>query len=139
MQFSDGVGYGWIDSLKARAESTVSDLEFNNRQYRFPINTPATKEAYYVRSVFDRHFPHQSAALCVPGGPSVACSTSAAIAWDESFRQMADCSGRSVAGVHEHAYDEQRRKEESSKGGAVKDQQLTAKPTLTANGTANGK
>ena len=123
-QFSDGVGYGWIDALKAKAEASVTDLDYTNRQYRFPVNTPATKEAYYVRSIFDRHFPHSSAALCVPGGPSVACSTAAAIAWDESFRQMADCSGRSVAGVHEHAYDEQRRKEESVKGGAVKTEQL---------------
>ena len=133
---SDGVGYGWIDALKARAESSVSDVEYANRQYRFPVNTPATKEAYYVRSIFDRHFPHPSAALCVPGGPSVACSTAAAIAWDASFRQMADCSGRSVAGVHEHAYDEQRRKEESVKGGAVKDEQL-AKGGVAA--TTNGQ
>ena len=134
-QFSDGVGYGWIDALKERAESSVSDLDYANRQYRFPINTPATKEAYYIRSIFDRHFPHSSAALCVPGGPSVACSTAAAIAWDESFRQMADCSGRSVAGVHEHAYDEQRRKDESSKGGAVQQQQpIKAGAAAAANG-----
>jgi len=140
--YSDGVGYGWIDGLKGKAEASVTDLEYANRQYRFPINPPATKEAYYIRSIFDRHFPHSSAAQCVPGGPSVACSTAAAIAWDESFRQMADCSGRSVAGVHEHAYDEQRRKEESSKGGAVKDEHLAKAKVVGAaatNGTVNGK
>ena len=118
-QMSDGVGYGWIDSIKQRAEAAVSDAEYQSRQFRFPINTPATKEAYYIRSIFDSHFPHQSAAQCVPGGPSVACSTSAAILWDASFQQMADCSGRSVAGVHENAYDDNRRREEGSKGGAV--------------------
>ena len=123
-QMSDGVGYSWIDSIKARAESLVTDSEYMNRQYRFPVNTPATKEAYYIRSVFDQHFPHQSAALCVPGGPSVACSTPAAILWDESFKEMADCSGRSVVGVHEAAYDAERRKVEGGKGGQVKDEDL---------------
>lgn len=108
-QFSDGVGYSWIDGLKAHAEKQVSDEEFAAARYRFPHNTPATKEAFFIRSVFAKHFPGQSAAECVPGGPSVACSTPTAILWDKSFQQFADCSGRSVLGVHEAAYDEKTR------------------------------
>jgi len=131
-QFSDGVGYGWIDSIKQRAETIISDEDYANRQYRFPINTPSTKEAYYIRAIFEKHFPHPSAALTVPGGPSVACSTPAAILWDESFKQMADCSGRSVIGVHEQAYDAERRKEEERKGGAVQQEQLNKLLNVTA-------
>ena len=122
----------------------VSDVEFANRMYRFPINPPATKEAYYIRASFDRHFPHTSAALCVPGGPSVACSTPTAILWDASFQQMADCSGRSVAGVHEQAYDADRRKAEGEKGGQVKEAELMKigvngkEENGAANGVANG-
>lgn len=121
-QFSDGVGYSWIDSIKAHAEKKISDQEYANAQFRFPYNTPATKEAYYIRSVFESHFPQQSARECVPGGPSIACSTPTALLWDASFKQFADCSGRSVAGVHESAYDAKRR--EQAKGEQVKEETL---------------
>lgn len=104
-QFSDGVGYGWIDSLRDLAEKSVSDQMFKNAANRFPENTPQTKEAYYYRSIFEEHFPHVSAPRTVPGGPSIACSTARALAWDETFKNRADCSGRSIANVHEHAYD----------------------------------
>ena len=102
-QFSDGVGYGWIDSLKAHAEEEVTDQMMAQAPNRFPDNTPATKEAYLFRSIFEEHFPQPSARATVPGGPSIACSTPTAIAWDESFAQMADPSGRAV-GVHDDAY-----------------------------------
>eukprot|EP00742_Colponemidia_sp_Colp-10_P006432 GILJ01006891.1.p1 GENE.GILJ01006891.1~~GILJ01006891.1.p1 ORF type:complete len:602 (-),score=96.60 GILJ01006891.1:204-2009(-) len=102
-QFSDGVGYSWIDGLKAHAERTVTDTMFANAQFRFPEDTPKTKEAYFYRSIFESHFPQVSARQTVPGGPSVACSTPAAIAWDASFRLNADPSGRSVLGVHDTA------------------------------------
>jgi asparagine synthase (glutamine-hydrolysing) len=105
-QFSDGVGYGWIDSLKDYAEKRVTDQMFASAKYRFPHNTPLTKEAYCYRAIFESHFPNPSCALTVPGGPSIACSTARAIEWDESFKNRADCSGRSVAGVHDSAYDE---------------------------------
>jgi len=104
-QFSDGVGYNWIDSLKAYAEAHVSDKDFAAAQYKYSHNTPATKEAYYYREAFAEHFPQTSAAESVPGGPSIACSTAKAIEWDESFKTMADQSGRSVLGVHEKAYE----------------------------------
>lgn len=123
-QFSDGVGYSWIDGLKAHAASLVSDEQLAAAKYRFPYNPPATKEAYYIRAQFEKHFPHQSAAACVPGGPSVACSTPTAILWDESFKQFADCSGRSVQGVHEAAYDDKRRQAEAEKGAKVEETQL---------------
>jgi asparagine synthase (glutamine-hydrolysing) len=108
-QFSDGVGYLWIDSLRAHADKEISDQQFKARANRFPVNTPGTKEAYYYRQIFERHFPHRSAVDTVPCGPSVACSTAKAIQWDESFKKMAadtngECSGRAVAGVHEQAY-----------------------------------
>lgn len=99
-QFSDGVGYGWIDSLKARAEQQISDREFRFASSRFPINTPATKEAYVYRKIFERHYPGHACALTVPGGKSIACSSPAAIAWHASFAASADPSGRSVKGVH---------------------------------------
>ena len=118
-QFSDGVGSSWITSLKGFAEARVSDSDFKAAGFRFPHNTPPTKEAYYIRSIFEKHFPQQSARLCVPGGPSVACSTSAAIAWDESFKQLADCSGRSVVGVHENAWTDEEREKYSKAGGRV--------------------
>jgi len=105
-QFSDGVGYSWIDSIKEFAASKVTDSELANAKYRFPHNPPPTKEAYFIRSTFASHFPEASAALCVPGGPSVACSSPTAVLWDESFKKFADCSGRSVAGVHNSAYDD---------------------------------
>jgi asparagine synthase (glutamine-hydrolysing) len=102
-QFSDGVGYRWIDSLKAIAGERVSDAQMENAKYRFPYNTPATKEAYMYREIFESHFPGEAAAQAVPGGPSIACSTPTAIAWDASFAQNADPSGRSVLGVHQNA------------------------------------
>lgn len=102
-QFSDGVGYGWIDGLKAHAERQVSDRELAAAASRFPHNPPQTKEAYYYRSVFERLFPSPAAAATVPGGKSIACSSPAAIAWDAAFASAADPSGRAVAGVHNAA------------------------------------
>ena len=102
-QFSDGVGYSWIDSLKAHVEKDVSDQLFEAAAFRFPINTPLTKEAYFYRAIFEEHFPLESAALCVPYGKSVACSTPKALEWDEQFKLMADPSGRAVMGVHNEA------------------------------------
>ncbi|EWM23351.1 asparagine synthetase [Nannochloropsis gaditana] len=103
-QFSDGVGYGWIDALRDHANADVSDKVFSAAENRFPYNTPLTKEAYYYRDIFDRFFPSPSAAATVPGGPSIACSTPRAMEWDASFRGRADPSGRAVAAVHESAY-----------------------------------
>ncbi len=103
-QFSDGVGYAWIDSLKAHAETQVSDRQLANAGYRFPHNTPQTKEAYLYREIFERHFPQPWAAQCVPGGPSVACSTAAALEWDPSLKAVVDPSGRAVRSVHRQAY-----------------------------------
>jgi asparagine synthase (glutamine-hydrolysing) len=102
-QFSDGVGYRWIDSLKAMAEEKISNTQMTNSQYRFPYNTPVTKEAYFYREIFESHFPGEAAAACVPGGPSIACSTPTAIAWDSSFSHNADPSGRAILGVHKDA------------------------------------
>ena len=102
-QFSDGVGYGWIDGLKAHAEKQVSDRELAAADKRFPVNPPQTKEAYFYRSLFERFYPSPAAAETVPGGKSIACSSPAAIAWDASFAKMADPSGRAVAGVHNEA------------------------------------
>jgi asparagine synthase (glutamine-hydrolysing) len=99
-QFSDGVGYGWIDGLKAHAEAHVSDTDFELAEQRFPINPPQTKEAYVYRRTFDEAFPGEGCANTVPGGKSIACSSPAAIAWDASFASTADPSGRAVAGVH---------------------------------------
>ncbi|MDA0378027.1 MAG: asparagine synthase B [Bacteroidetes bacterium] len=103
-QFSDGVGYGWIDHLKAHAAERVTDLDMERAAFRFPVNTPDTKEGYYYRSIFEELFPSESAARCVVGGKSVACSTPEALAWDASFASMADPSGRAVKGVHTDAY-----------------------------------
>jgi asparagine synthase (glutamine-hydrolysing) len=103
-QFSDGVGYGWIDGLKDYAEKAISDSMFASAQYRFPHNTPQTKEAYLYRSIFESHFPSDAAEKTVPGGPSIACSTPAAIEWDEAFKKSLDPSGRAVAGVHNDSY-----------------------------------
>lgn len=99
------MGYGWIDSLRDLAAKNITDQMFQSATYRFPENTPVTKEGYYYRSIFESHFPQPAAALTVPGGPSIACSTARAIQWDESFKNRADCSGRSVAGIHSDAYD----------------------------------
>lgn len=103
-QFSDGVGYGWIDELKAVAEKKITDRQMETAQYRFPYNTPLTKEAYMYREIFEEWFPLPSAAECVAGGPSIACSSAKAIEWDESFKNSADPSGRSIAAVHNEAY-----------------------------------
>ncbi len=102
-QFSDGVGYSWIDSLKVHVENEVTDQMFEAAAYRFPVNTPLTKEAYFYRAIFEEHFPLESAARCVPYGKSVACSTPKALEWDEQFKLMADPSGRAVMGVHNEA------------------------------------
>ncbi len=102
-QFSDGVGYSWIDSLKVHVENEVSDQMFEAAAYRFPVNTPLTKEAYFYRAIFEEHFPLESAARCVPYGKSVACSTPKALEWDEKFKLMADPSGRAVMDVHNEA------------------------------------
>ena len=106
-QFSDGVGYSWIDTLKAVAAEKVSDEQLANARYRFPINPPMSKEEYHYRSIFSEHFPSDAAAACVPSVPSVACSTPEALAWDKSFQNLNDPSGRAVANVHNMAYEEQ--------------------------------
>lgn len=99
-QFSDGVGYEWIDSLKELAFREVSDDALARAHFRFPVGTPATKEAYLYRALFERHFPDEAAARCVGAGPSIACSTAAALAWDASFTAAPDPSGRAVRDVH---------------------------------------
>jgi len=103
-QFSDGVGYSWIDGIKANAERQVSDAQLAQAAKRFPINTPKTKEAYFVRQTFHSHFPSDSAARSVEWQDSIACSTATALKWDASFQNRADDSGRSIAGVHNSAY-----------------------------------
>ena len=103
-QFSDGVGYSWIDTLKEITSAAVTDEQMAHAAERFPINTPMNKEEYYYRSIFEEHFPSESAAKCVPSVPSVACSTAEALAWDKSFSKLNDPSGRAVKGVHENAY-----------------------------------
>ncbi len=102
-QFSDGVGYSWIDTLKEVAAKQISDQQLETARFRFPYNTPSSKEAYLYREIFEELFPVPSAAECVPGGPSVACSSAKAIEWDEAFKTMDDPSGRAV-GVHQSAY-----------------------------------
>ncbi|MDE7456882.1 MAG: asparagine synthase B [Prevotella sp.] len=103
-QFSDGVGYSWIDTLKAVTAAAVSDEQMAHAAERFPINPPKNKEEYYYRSIFAEHFPSDSAARSVPSEASVACSTAVALEWDEAFRHMNEPSGRAVTGVHEQAY-----------------------------------
>ena len=103
-QFSDGVGYSWIDTLKEITAAAVTDEQMAHAEERFPINTPMNKEEYYYRSIFEEHFPSESAARCVPSVPSVACSTAEALKWDASFSKLNDPSGRAVKGVHENAY-----------------------------------
>ena len=103
-QFSDGVGYSWIDTLKSMSKDRVSDNELENAKYRFPIHPPMSKEEYYYRTIFEEHFPSDSAAACVPSVPSVACSTPEALAWDESLRNANDPSGRAVKNVHIESY-----------------------------------
>lgn len=99
-QFSDGVGYNWIDSLKEVTSKLVSDKQMENAKYKFPINPPKSKEEYYYRSIFSEHFPSDSAAQCVPSVPSIACSTAEALEWDASFKNNADPSGRAMKSVH---------------------------------------
>ncbi|KAB1225743.1 Asparagine synthetase [glutamine-hydrolyzing] [Morella rubra] len=106
-QFSDGVGYSWIDGLKAHASQHVTDKMMLNAARIFPHNTPSTKEAYYYRTIFERFFPQNSARLSVPGGASVACSTATAVAWDASWSNNLDPSGRAALGVHLSAYEKQ--------------------------------
>ncbi|MBW3552822.1 MAG: asparagine synthase B [Gemmatimonadetes bacterium] len=103
-QFSDGVGYGWIDALRAHADSRVTDAELAAAAYRFPVNPPVSKEGYLYRTLFEERFPLPSCADCIPGGPSVACSTPEALAWDPALGQVTDPSGRAVRGVHRQAY-----------------------------------
>jgi asparagine synthase (glutamine-hydrolysing) len=103
-QFSDGVGYGWIDTLKKLVSEKVTDSQMDNAKFRFPINPPLSKEEYYYRTIFSEHFPSDSAAASVPSVPSVACSTPEALAWDSAFRNMNDPSGRAVKTVHREGY-----------------------------------
>ena len=103
-QFSDGVGYSWIDTLKQKTSEAVSDEQMAHAAERFPINPPKNKEEYYYRSIFAEHFPSDSAARSVPSEASVACSTAIALEWDAAFKGMNDPSGRAVKGVHEQAY-----------------------------------
>lgn len=103
-QFSDGVGYGWIDNLKKQAEEKVSDAEFADAATRFPTNTPQNKEEFFYRSIFEEHFPSAAAAQTVPSVKSVACSTPEALAWDAAFQNLNEPSGRAVATVHVEAY-----------------------------------
>lgn len=103
-QFSDGVGYNWIDTLKAMTEEKVSDAEFARRENRFPVNTPATKEEYYYREIYEKFFPGDSAAKVVPHEAGVACSTAKALEWDAAWKNMDEPSGRAIAGVHDKAY-----------------------------------
>ena len=103
-QFSDGVGYSWIDTLKQMTSEAMSDEQMAHAAERFPINPPKNKEEYYYRSIFAEHFPSDSAARSVPSEASVACSTAIALEWDEAFRGMNEPSGRAISGVHEKAY-----------------------------------
>jgi len=103
-QFSDGVGYSWIDTLKAMVQEEISDEQLANAHFKFPIQTPTSKEEYYYRSIFEGHFPSDAAAMSVPQEPSVACSTRVALEWDEAFKNLNDPSGRAVSKVHADAY-----------------------------------
>jgi len=104
-QFSDGVGYSWIDTLKELVAKEVTDEQMENAHFRFPVQTPQNKEEFYYRTIFESHFPSEAAALSVPSVPSVACSTPVALAWDKAFQDQNDPSGRAVANVHEKSYD----------------------------------
>lgn len=104
-QFSDGVGYNWIDTLRATAEKKITDKQMEHAAERFPINPPMSKEEYWYRTLFEEHFPSASAAHTVPSVPSVACSTAVALEWDASFKNKIDPSGRAVKAIHNNAYD----------------------------------
>ncbi|MBP5680670.1 MAG: asparagine synthase B, partial [Bacteroidales bacterium] len=99
-QFSDGVGYSWIDTLKEITSQAVTDEQMAHAAERFPINTPLCKEEYYYRSIFEEHFPSASAARSVPHEASVACSTAKALEWDEAWKTMNEPSGRAVSDIH---------------------------------------
>lgn len=99
-QFGDGVGYSWIDSIRDFVDQEITDQQLATAEFRYPVNTPDTKEGYYYRTIFEGYFPQESAAKCVPGGKSIACSTVEALEWDASFKNNADPSGRSMVGVH---------------------------------------
>lgn len=103
-QFSDGVGYNWIDTLRSLASREISDEQLARAKYRFPVNPPMSKEEYFYRSIFAEHFPSNAAAACVPSVPSVACSTAEALAWDSKFNNLIDPSGRAVKDVHNASY-----------------------------------
>lgn len=103
-QFSDGVGYSWIDTLKEVVNEKVSDEQMKNAHFRFPVQPPRTKEEFYYRTIFEEHFPSDAAALSVPSVPSIACSTPIALEWDEAFKNMNEPSGRAIAKVHTDAY-----------------------------------
>ena len=103
-QFSDGVGYSWIDTLKTVVENLISDEQLANAAQKFPIQPPGTKEEYYYRLLFSEHFPSDTAAKCVPQEPSVACSTKIALEWDEAFKSLNEPSGRAISKVHDDAY-----------------------------------
>ncbi len=103
-QFSDGVGYNWIDSLKELVEEKVTDDMFDNAKFRFPFQTPMSKEEYFYRSIFEEHFPSETSAKTVPSVPSVACSTPIALEWDKAFKDLNDPSGRSVLNIHNNSY-----------------------------------
>ena len=104
-QFSDGVGYSWIDTLKEVVDKEISDEQLANAKFRFPIQTPQNKEEFYYRSIFEDHFPSDAAALSVPQEASVACSTAIALEWDEAFKNMNEPSGRAILNVHDKAYE----------------------------------
>ncbi|KAK2643589.1 hypothetical protein Ddye_025352 [Dipteronia dyeriana] len=113
-QFSDGVGYSWIDGLKSHAATHVTDKMMQNARHIYPHNTPSTKEAYYYRMIFERFFPQNSATLTVPGGASVACSTAKAVEWDASWANNLDPSGRAALGVHLSAYELQQQQNQAA-------------------------
>ncbi|MBT6935532.1 MAG: asparagine synthase B, partial [Cryomorphaceae bacterium] len=104
-QFSDGVGYSWIDSLKDLVSKEVSDDKLKNASNVFHLNTPRNKEEYYYRTIFSDHFSSKAASLSVPSVPSVACSTPQALEWDEAFKNMNDPSGRSISNIHNESYE----------------------------------
>ena len=118
-QFSDGVGYSWIDTLKKVAEEEVSDQDMASAHYRFPINPPQNKEEYRYRMIFESHFPSDAAAKCVPSVPSVACSSPEALAWSDAFKNLNDPSGRAVLDVHEQAYEDEESKVEAQEKALV--------------------
>ena len=103
-QFSDGVGYSWIDTLKELVDQKVTDEQMANAHFKFAVQPPMNKEEFYYRTIFEEHFPSDTAAGCVPSVPSVACSSPVALEWDEAFKNMNDPSGRAVGGVHEDGY-----------------------------------